>query len=164
MIKIVKLIMKRESALEQIYRELAASAPTKSLRQAYHWLACEESRHSKELLDLADGEIVEKVEIDSKSALREISLRKNLRKIERSQLSIYKKARHYENESLYFYKLLLLKSKTRELREFLLKIIEEEQKHFELMDLIVRQLTIGDTFSQRLSKSDVFIPAISASR
>ena len=134
---IFEYAMQMEKDGENYYRRLAQGAGSKGVKTIFTMLADEEVRHF-EILRQAKAQVPQqiresKILDDTKNIFIELQQSKEKWDLDAEQKELYKKARDIEEKSRKFY---LEKSQLvgEEQKQILLKLAEEERKHYVLLE------------------------------
>jgi rubrerythrin len=126
---------------EQYYRELAKKTSDEGLQRIFNMLADDEVKHrqtfekmkNKKKPDVIETQILEDAKnVFSQMKVEGIDLAPDI-----EQLDLYKKAQEIELKSENFYRHEASLSENSEQKECLLKIAEEEKKHYHLLQNII---------------------------
>ena len=138
---IVDYALKMEKDGEAYYRDLAATAGNKGIKEIFNMLAEAEANHYQSFLKLKQNLPIlaydENIFARAKNIFQQMQLDQDPLDVQIGQVEAYKKARDIEIESRQFY----LK-KADELfdpveKELCLKIAEEEKQHIILLETII---------------------------
>lgn len=127
---------------ERLYRELIAKTQSAGLKAIFTMLAEDEVKHQKTFLSLKKGKVVPMASSQVSEAAEEVfgSLSEEDLALEKNQLEVYEKALEVELNSIKYYTKQLEKVEDEKIVAALREIIEEEHRHFDLIDDIVLML------------------------
>jgi rubrerythrin len=126
---------------EEYYRQLADQASEEGLKRILNRMADDEVKHyltfeamkNEEQPEFSDTVILK----DAKEVFSQITMDTELKKSDASQLEVYKKAQEMELKSEEFYCQEAAKIRNEDHKKLLLKIAEEEKKHYFLLQNII---------------------------
>jgi rubrerythrin len=140
--------MQMEKDGEQYYREIAAQSQNAGIRNILTMLADAEVRHYELFQRMKDREAVPVPHLGYLSDIKNVfaELRERKRAITNgSQKELYQKAQKLEEKTRDFYR-----EKANEVnssqREVLLKIAQEEQKHYDILENLIMMLQRPETW------------------
>lgn len=136
------IAIQMEQEGERLYRELINKTQNAGLKAILTILAEDERKHQKTFVSLRKGSIVPMASSQVNAAAEEVfsSLKEEDLLAEKEQLEIYEKALEVELNSIKYYTNQLEKVEGEQLKKALKEIIEEEHRHFDLIDDIVLML------------------------
>lgn len=139
---IIKIAKERERSLFLLYTDLARDSTYNRAKHVFELMLEEEKEHIgyiDSLETLVKKEIKEDIKVEPILMLHELRQREEIKNLKGCdcQLEIYKKVRGYEHESQIFYERLLDKAQSKELKEAIGLLIEEEKRHCDLLDSII---------------------------
>ena len=139
---ILDYAMQLEKETENFYRDLVKSTQTRGLKTIFTWLADEEVKHYR---------IFERMKAEGKPALAETTILQDATTVfedmkskhepfhfDSIQIEAYKKAQVIEKKSQDFYQEKAKVVKDRYQQKLLLRIAEEEKKHYFLLENIIQ--------------------------
>jgi len=142
--------MKMEEEGEDYYRELAEKCGNSSLKGILNMLADEEVKHYNVLEEMKNNESPQLPETtllaDAKNIFEEISEKDESFDFDISQQELYRRAQELEQESEDFYLRRAEEAENQPLKEMLLKIAEEEKKHYFLLENIIEFISRPETW------------------
>lgn len=132
--------MQMEKDGEAYYRKLAAGCDNESLRNIFNMLADDEVKHYKTFEDMKNEEESQmaetKVLTNAKNIFTQIK-EEEIFNYKLPEIEAYKKAQDLEKKTEEFYLEKAEEAEDPRQREMLLKIAEEEKKHYFLLDNII---------------------------
>jgi rubrerythrin len=141
-------LLKTEEDAEDFYRELAAKAKNEGFKNIFLMLVKEEQKHKEWLKTLAadsKNSMASAVKLnrtllgDAKNVFLQLKeSRKDLNKLCVDQVELYRTARDIEGQSRNFYAERAKNAKDPELKKLLEIIAAEENKHFVLIDSLLK--------------------------
>jgi rubrerythrin len=133
--------MKLENETEAYYRNLAAKAENKGVKDILSWLAEEERKHY-EVLSQMRRKVIPR--------LQDTRLLRNVKEVFKkmkedvggfefsaSQIELYQKAQELERKSRGFYLEHAAQVSDKKQKELFLKLAEEERKHYRVLEHII---------------------------
>lgn len=149
MMNILIYAMQMEKDGEEYYYQLAEKAPNKGLRAIFEMLALEETKHYKALEkmktdrpDLAETTVLS----DAKNVFAQIKESGESFNFDIGQVELYRKAQELEQKSVDFYSEKAGEVEHEFQKEILLKLAEEERKHFALLESIIEFISRPQTW------------------
>ncbi|MBK5275531.1 MAG: ferritin family protein [Desulfuromonadales bacterium] len=135
---ILDFAMKMEQDGKAYYEKLAAETTVSGLKSIFTSLAADEQKHFEVIraikagtnLKMADSMVLEK----AKNLFEEMAADKDIVGSLKKSLDGYQHARKIEADSVRFYEDMAKKEVNPETEQLLLKIANEEKKHFNIMD------------------------------
>ena len=139
---IYQLAINMEYDLEKFYREQAEKNKDNSLHAVFTLLADEEANHAKILKDNADKLTISLEDSNILSQVKPIfkemaDLSSQIKDLP-SQLDAYNLALEKEEESIKYYEDLLNKAREEESKNLLKFLIEQENKHYDLLEELIK--------------------------
>jgi rubrerythrin len=137
---ILEYAKKKEQFSIDLYSDLAEKTRDEGLRNIFTMLTEEEEKHYKVVCEMAKNAPAKVLE--SPMLKHAASVFKKMKKeaanfvFPDSELEVYKKARHYEEESRQFYLDSAREATEPKQKDMLTRLAGEEQKHFVLLDNI----------------------------
>ena len=130
-----------ENETELYYKGLAKKTQAKELRIIFDWLAGEEVKHAK-IFDVmrrsGTPQLMESSLLgDAKKIFKKMSKRSQLCDLDVSQTRAYEKAKKLEQKAMDFYLQKSEEVQDEEQKQLLIKIAEEEKRHYFLLDNII---------------------------
>jgi len=142
--------MEIEKEGENYYRDLAKRSENAGMIKIMSWLAEAEAKHYDIFKAMKDDEVPVLAETnllpDAKQVFLKISKNSTNIKVDISQTDLYRKAREIEKKSIDFYMQKSEEIADQDNREVVLKIAEEEKKHYFLLDNIIDFITRPETW------------------
>ena len=132
--------MQLEKDGEVFYRELAQKSDDSGIKSIFNMLADDEVKHNKVLEDMKKEEKPQMAETEVLKSARNIFTQlKEEGKFDYKlpQIELYKKAQDLEKKTEDFYREKAKEAEDEYQKEMLLKIAEEEKKHYFLLDNII---------------------------
>jgi rubrerythrin len=147
---IFEYAMQMEKEGENFYREVAQHTPNTGIKAILTMLADEEVRHynaiekmkSAEPVQLADSTIL----ADAKNVFAGLQASGEEFSSETNQIRLYKKALDIEAKSKDFYTEKAGEASEKNVKELFLRLAQEEQKHYVLVENIIDFLSGPDTW------------------
>ncbi len=120
------------------YEKLAEGTPVVGLRNIFAMLAADEQKHYETIQEMKAGDfgvIVDSTALDeAKNVFRGLMDEKTLAGGMRKDLDGYRYAMHMEADSVRLYEDMAKKEKSAEGMQLLLKLANEEKKHYNIME------------------------------
>ncbi len=147
---IFEYAMQMEKDGEDFYREVAQQSPNRGIKTILTMLADEEVRHynaiekmkSAEPVQLAEGSVLTK----AKNVFAQLKESGEKFTSETNQIGLYKKALDIEKKSQDFYTEKAGEVSDTNAKELFLRLAQEEQKHYVLVENIIDFLSRPDTW------------------
>ena len=135
---ILDFAMKMELDGKSYYENLAVETTVAGLKSIFTGLAADEQKHFEIIRDLklginlnmADSTVLEK----SKNLFEQLMTDKNVAAVLKKSLDGYQHARKIEADSVRLYEDMAKKEDNPEIVQLLLKVANEEKKHFNILD------------------------------
>ncbi len=130
--------MKMELDGKAYYEQLAAGTAASGLKSIFTGLAADEQKHYEIIQSMKTG-ITQKMDDSAvlekaKNIFAELMADKNIADTLKSSLDSYQHARKIESDSVRFYEDMAKQEDNPEAVQLLLKIANEEKKHFNILD------------------------------
>ncbi len=133
--------MKMERDGEAYYRELAGKTENKGLRNILTMLADAEMRHYHLFRGMKENSAVEAADVpileNVKNVFEKLRETEGSEGVDSSATELYRKAQGIEEESRDFYRSKADETEDEARKEIFLKVAEEEQKHYLILENIV---------------------------
>jgi len=147
---IFEYAMQMEKDGENFYREVAQQSPNRGIKTILTMLADEEVRHynaiekmkSAEPVQLAEGSVL----TDAKNVFAQLKESGEKFTSETNQIGLYEKALDIEKKSQDFYTEKAGEVSDPNAKELFLRLAQEEQKHYVLVENIIDFLSRPDTW------------------
>jgi len=147
---IFEYAMQMETDGENFYREVARQSPNRSIKTILTMLADEEVRHyntiekmkSAKPAQLAEGSVL----TDAKNVFAQLKESGEKITFETNQIRLYKKALDIEAKSRDFYNEKAGEVSDKNAKELFLRLAQEEQKHYVLVENIIDFLSRPDSW------------------
>jgi len=147
---IFEFAMEREKYSEDYYRELADKSNNKGLETIFNMLADEEAKHYKIVSDMKEDVAPDLAETtvlsDAKDVFAKMRESTENFNFDVGQAELYKKAQDIEKQSQDFYIEKANEVKQEHQNKIFLKLADEEQKHFILLETIADFLSSPETW------------------
>ena len=145
---IFEYAMEFEKDSENYYRDLAKNTKESGLKKILLMLADEEDKHYKKVeelsknvkTDLQDSQIL----MNAVNIFTEIKKNKLKVDVKTSQVELYRKAQGFERDSEKFYKDKANETDDEELKNILLHLAKQEERHFILLENIIQFISRPD--------------------
>jgi len=144
---IFEYAIQMETDGEAFYRELAGQCENKGMRNIFNMLADDEVKHyhtlekvRKEMPEMPRTTILS----DAKNIFAQMREENQIFPLDIPQVELYRKAQEIEMKSEAFYREKADESGDDRLKNLLLKIADEERKHYFLLDNIIEFVTKPD--------------------
>lgn len=137
---IFEFAMQMEKDGEQLYRDLAAKAPSTDLAPVFEMLANEEVKHYSaiQLMQAGNAEMAESTIVDDvKNVFAQMDKPEKEFDLAGGQLDLYKKAQDIEEKSRQFYAEKAEEVDNEKFRDLFLRMAEEEKRHYMLLGDII---------------------------
>jgi rubrerythrin len=138
---VIEFAIEKEKEEERSYLDLAEKADKKGLKKIFLFLAGEESKHLaaiEQLKESIPGQISDiDVELDGKAMLKEMAESEGQIDLDQSQVEIYREAVRREEKGRDIYLKMAKKSEDESHKTVFMKLADEEQKHFLVLDNVV---------------------------
>ncbi|OGL42541.1 MAG: hypothetical protein A2161_20505 [Candidatus Schekmanbacteria bacterium RBG_13_48_7] len=137
---IFQFAMQMEVDGEKYYRNLAKKAPHKGIANILNMLADDEMKHYnvfRELKSKTPEMLATQVLANAKNVFQKMKDESPDIKFDISDIELYKKAQEVEKESQDFYLEKSKEIKQQPQREMFLRIAEEEERHYFLLDHLI---------------------------
>jgi rubrerythrin len=135
---ILDFAMKMELDGKAYYEKLAAETPVAGLKSIFTTLAADEQKHHDIIRDIKSGtnsQMANSVVLEkAKNLFEELAADKAIVDSLKKSLDGYQHARKIEADSVRFYEDMAKKEANPETVQLLLRIANEEKKHFNIMD------------------------------
>ncbi len=142
--------MQMEREGEEYYRELASRTANSGLKNILNMLADDEAKHFKVFEEMKEGLttgiLATKVLSDAKNIFSEMKRSIATFDFSGSEKSLYKKALEIEKKSEEFYREKSDEAELADQKKVLLRIAEEEKKHYLLVENIIDFVSKPDTY------------------
>lgn len=146
---IFEFAMEKEKYSEDYYRQLADKSNNKGLETIFNMLADEEAKHKKIVSDMKEDAAPDLAETTVLSDAKDVfaRMRESVQNFnfDVSQTEMYRKAQKIEKQSLDFYLKKANEVKENQ-KEILLKLADEEKKHYFLLDNIIDFVSRPETW------------------
>lgn len=147
---IYEFAMQMEKDGESYYRDLAIRTDNVGLKNILCSLADAEVKHYKILQKMKAHEEVQvpdtKILSEVKNIFAKMKDEKNSSGIKYSEVDLYKHARELEKKSLEFYSEKAEESNDQKQKNILLKIADEEKRHFTILENIINFISKPETW------------------
>lgn len=140
---IFEFAKKMELDGEGYYRELADKVGNPGLKHILNMLADDEVKHYNILNDISKTEYTEMADSPVLERAKNIFEKMKGRPFDKNigESALYKKAQELERQSLEFYEKKASEEELKNQKDLLLRIAEEEKKHFFLLENIINFVT-----------------------
>ena len=142
--------MQMEKDGEDFYREVARQSPNRGIKTILTMLADEEVRHYKVIEKMKSAEPVQLAEgsvlTEAKNVFAQFKESGEKFISEANQIRLYKKALDIEKKSQDFYTEKAGEVSDKNAKELFLRLAQEEQKHYVLVENIIDFLSRPDTW------------------
>ena len=146
--KIFEMAIELELNGEQFYRSLAEDAKSSGLKTIFNMLADDETKHKsifEKMQDEDQSEISDTVILkESNLVFKQLSKDDFVNEVK--QLKVYKRALQIEKKSIDYYKELIDLTGDKNSKSILMKIIAEEEKHYNLLKFLIEYVAKPDTW------------------
>jgi rubrerythrin len=147
---IFEYAMQMEKDGEDFYREVAQQSPNRGIKAILTMLADEEVRHYNVIEKMKSAEPVQLAEssvlTDAKNVFAQLKESGEKFTSETNQIRLYKKALDIEKKSQDFYMEKAGEVSDENTKELFLRLAQEEQKHYVLVENIIDFLSRPDTW------------------
>jgi len=130
--------LEKEQLAHETYKKLAQASPSDSFKGILNLLAAEELRHVEMVRALQQSQSVEipKTELlgEAKKVFERINTAREDFDFNITEADLYKKARQIELDARDYYQAKADETDDEELKKILIRLAEEEQKHYVLVD------------------------------
>lgn len=135
---IFELAMKMELDGKAYYEKLAAESEVTGLKKIFVSLAADEQKHYDTILTIKSGSSAAMTDsavlVETKNLFADLMRDKSIAGSLQSSLDAYEHARKIEADSIRFYMDAAEKERNQETAGLLLRIADEEKKHYNIMD------------------------------
>jgi rubrerythrin len=146
---IFEFAMEKEKYSEDYYRRLADKSNNKGLATIFNMLADEEAKHYKIVSDMKEDVAPDLAETtvlsDAKNVFAKMRVSTRGFNFDISQTKLYRKAQEIEKQSWDFY-IEKASEVEKTQKEILLKLADEEKKHYFLLDNIIDFVSRPETW------------------
>lgn len=130
--------MKMELDGKAYYQKLAADITDGGLKSIFSNLASDEQKHYEAILSIKSGTVLKMIDStvleEAKNLFELLMTDKNVAVVLKKSLDGYQHARKIEADSIKFYEDMAKKEDNPETVQLLLRIANEEKKHFNILD------------------------------
>lgn len=136
--KVFDFAMKMELDGKEYYEKLSSESADTGLKSIFSSLAADEQKHYEIILALKSGTKFKMVDStaleEAKNLFEQLQTDKSIAGSLKKSLDGYEHARKIEADSIKFYEDMAEKEDNPEIEQLLLRIANEERKHFNIMD------------------------------